>query len=118
MKDEKDILHEVEGVKAQVILCGHTHAPRVVQLYDGRLIINPGSVGLPTYDDDTPNYHAMQTYSALSSYAILEKLDSHWYAELLKVPYDYHLAVEEAHRNGRDDWEQWLATGRAYRTNT
>lgn len=36
-----------EGINAGVILCGHTHVPRVVHLRDGRMIVNPGSVGLP-----------------------------------------------------------------------
>ena len=30
---------------AALILCGHTHMPRQVRLADGRLIVNPGSVG-------------------------------------------------------------------------
>src|SRR5215469_8290578 len=36
---------EADGINARVILCGHTHIPRVVRLRDGRLIVNPGSVG-------------------------------------------------------------------------
>ena len=30
-------------------LCGHTHTPRSVRLDDGRLIVNPGSVGMPAH---------------------------------------------------------------------
>jgi len=29
-----------------VFLCGHTHVPRAVRLRDGRLIVNPGAVGV------------------------------------------------------------------------
>jgi predicted phosphodiesterase len=32
-------------------LCGHTHVSRRVILGDGRMIANPGSVGLPAFDD-------------------------------------------------------------------
>jgi predicted phosphodiesterase len=38
---------EARGIDASLILCGHTHIPRVVRLGDGRMIVNPGSVGLP-----------------------------------------------------------------------
>ena len=36
-----------EGIDAEMILCAHTHIPRVLRLRDGRLVVNPGSVGLP-----------------------------------------------------------------------
>jgi predicted phosphodiesterase len=38
---------EAHGIAASLILCGHTHIPRVVRLRDGRLVVNPGSVGCP-----------------------------------------------------------------------
>jgi predicted phosphodiesterase len=42
-------LHEVasfaRGVPASLFLCAHTHIPRRVDLPDGRVILNPGSVG-------------------------------------------------------------------------
>jgi hypothetical protein len=44
---------EASGIDASLILCGHTHIPRVVRLRDGRMIVNPGSVGLPGYDGQT-----------------------------------------------------------------
>src|ERR1700710_498138 len=31
------------GITQQLILCGHSHLARAVQLRDGRLIVNPGS---------------------------------------------------------------------------
>jgi hypothetical protein len=35
------------------------------------LIVNPGSVGLPAYSDDTPNYHRMESYAPDTSYVIV-----------------------------------------------
>ena len=61
-----------------LILCGHTHLPRVVALSSGQLVVNPGSVGLPAYADDAPVAHAMQTFSPHASYAILESGPSGW----------------------------------------
>ena len=51
---EAEIKHRAGDVDAAVVLCGHTHLAGVVKLADGRLIVNPGSVGLPAYDDDRP----------------------------------------------------------------
>jgi len=39
-------LEVLDGVKASVIVCGHTHMP-FTRLADRRLIVNPGSVGMP-----------------------------------------------------------------------
>lgn len=36
-----------DGIDATLLLCGHSHIPRAVQLSDSRLIVNPGSVGCP-----------------------------------------------------------------------
>lgn len=38
----------------EMTLCGHSHTPRTLSLPDGRLVVNPGSVGLPAYIDDHP----------------------------------------------------------------
>ena len=37
----------------RLVLCGHSHVPRAVGLPDGRLVVNPGSVGLQAFDDGT-----------------------------------------------------------------
>lgn len=112
VKDEATILSHLNEIKQPVVLCGHSHIARVVQLSSGQLIINPGSVGLPAYDDDAPGYHAMQNYSPLASYAVIEKQGEVWQVELLKVPYDVQSAVDQAQRQGRKDWAHWIKTGR------
>ena len=112
VKDEATILSHLNEIKHPVILCGHSHIARVVQLSSGQLIINPGSVGVPAYDDDVPVHHAMQNYSPLASYAVLEKQGEVWQVELLKVPYDVQSAVDQAQRQGREDWAHWIKTGR------
>src|SRR5271170_3209926 len=35
------------GITQSLILCAHSHLARAVRLADGRVIVNPGSVGLP-----------------------------------------------------------------------
>ena len=44
-----DMAREAEGSTAGLMLCGHSHVPRLVRLDDGRLILNPGSVGRPGF---------------------------------------------------------------------
>ena len=100
-----------EGIEATLMLCGHTHIPRLVRLRDGRVVVNPGSVGCPAYDDDVPVYHLMQTGTPNASYAIAEKVGAAWSVTFRSVPYDPHPMVERARAYGRDEWARSLATG-------
>ncbi|GGP22480.1 metallophosphoesterase family protein [Silvimonas iriomotensis] len=108
-----EISERLGGMDAQVIACGHTHHPRIVCTADGKLIVNPGSVGLPAYDDDHPYPHVIETGAPFARYAICEQCEGQWFAELLAVPYDYQRAVAQAQANGRPDWAHALATGYA-----
>ena len=104
IRDRLDEIHEA------VILCGHSHIPRVVKLPDV-LIVNPGSVGLPAYEDDSPEYHVMETGSQHARYATLEYNNDNWSPELISVSYDHQTAADQARRNGRPDWEVGIRTG-------
>jgi predicted phosphodiesterase len=97
---------------AAVILCGHTHLPGVAMLDDGRMIVNPGSVGLPAYDDDQPFAHRVETGSPHARYAILSDEGGNWTAELRAIVYDWEQAARHAEANGRPDWAHALRTGR------
>ena len=89
---------------ASLILCGHTHLPRSARLDDGRLIVNPGSVGLQAYSDDRPFFHLMETGTPHAKYAIVEKIDGNWVSEHISVCYDWESAAAMAEANGRSDW--------------
>ena len=97
---------------AAVILCGHTHIPGVATLDDGRIIVNPGSVGLPAYDDDRPFVHRIETGSPHARYAILSDHGGIWTTELHAIVYDWEQAARDAEGNGRPDWARALRTGR------
>jgi putative phosphoesterase len=98
---------------AALILCGHTHVPRIVRLGDGRMVVNPGSVGLPAYADDRPFPHAIETGSPHARYALVERDgEGAWHADLLCVAYDWEGAAALAQARGRDDWARALRTGR------
>ncbi|MFC3625567.1 metallophosphoesterase family protein [Vogesella amnigena] len=96
---------------ATLVLCGHSHMPRILQLPGGPLLLNPGSVGLPAYEDHDGGYHRVQTGVPHASYAIVERVAGGWQLQLLRIVYDWSLAAQQALRNGRPDWAAWLQSG-------
>ncbi|OLQ84371.1 serine/threonine protein phosphatase [Vibrio ponticus] len=113
LRSDKDILDLLQGNASPVILCGHTHIPRCVELSTGQLVINPGSVGMPAYTDDEPHLHSMETYSSKASYAILSQSESGgWDVAFHKVSYPVEFAAEQANLRDRQDWVHFLTTGR------
>jgi len=97
-----------------LLACGHTHVPRVVGLGD-LLIVNPGSVGLPAYDDDHPypqsSYHRIETGSPHARYAVVEKHLGRWTCDLISAPYDFESMALLAEQRQRADWAHALRTG-------
>ncbi|SHO57017.1 metallophosphoesterase family protein [Vibrio quintilis] len=114
LKPDQEIIRLLNGITAPVILCGHTHLPRCVELSTHQLVINPGSIGLQAYTDDEPHLHSMQNYTAKASYAILEEATTagQWQVSFHRIPYDVQSAVRAARKRGRKDWEHFLLTGR------
>src|SRR3954452_16991974 len=100
---------------APIILCGHTHVPRIVRLADGRAVINPGSVGLQAFSDLEPFSHAMETGAPHARYAVLErrKAADPWQVSFRIVAYDWDAAAARAAEKGRADWAHALRTGYA-----
>lgn len=109
-KDE--VAAKVGAHPARVILCGHSHMPRAVELDDGRLCVNPGSVGLPAFHTDWPQPHKIEMDHPAARYAILNRGRSGWEPELLAVDYDYEYAAGLAASRGRPDWAHALRRGR------
>jgi predicted phosphodiesterase len=103
------------NVRAALLLCGHTHTPRCLQLPGGRLVVNPGSVGLQAYDDDYPHPHRVENGSPHARYAIVERTSSGWSVQLRAVAYDWETAARRAEAGGRGDWADALRTGRVGR---
>ena len=54
MASPQELQSRLAGVAAGLVLCGHTHRPRVMRSAAGQLLVNPGSVGLPAFDDERP----------------------------------------------------------------
>lgn len=100
LPDEGAVAAEAEGFDYPVLLCGHTHIARSVRLRDGRLIVNPGSVGLQ-----------MVHGSPDARYAILDRRADRWSTMLCAIPYDHVGAAAQAKRNGFPNWVPALTTG-------
>lgn len=113
MNDTEAVLQQVQNVTQSVIVCGHSHQARTVWLPNGQLVVNPGSIGIPAYDDDAPYPHVMEAGSPHARYAILTRQEHGWAVEQIALPYDWHAAAAMARRNGREDRAQWIESGRA-----
>jgi diadenosine tetraphosphatase ApaH/serine/threonine PP2A family protein phosphatase len=104
---------QLTAVHQAMILCGHSHTPRILQLPNGCLVVNPGSVGLPAYSDDLPVIHKMENGSPHARYTVISQTATGWTVEQIAVPYEWNKAARQARRLGQDEWAAWLETGRA-----
>lgn len=98
--DEAEVAAKAEGLDYPVLLCGHTHIARAVRLSDGRVIANPGSVGLQ-FNLGLP----------LARYAILDRHGSEWAISLRAIPYDREAAARTAEASGFPAWREALLSG-------
>ncbi|MBT1156418.1 metallophosphoesterase family protein [Aminobacter anthyllidis] len=99
--------------KYRLLLAGHSHRADLVQLADGRLLFNPGSVGVPAYSDDTAPAHVSEQGSPLARYGLVELDEAGAVAgiDALAVPYDHEAAALRAEEGGRPEWAHALRTG-------
>jgi len=113
LRSSEEISARLTGVEGGLVLCGHSHLPRAAWLDDGRLVVNPGSVGLPAYTEELPVPYAIEAGSPHARYAIVERVAGSWRVQHIAVPYDWDAASRMSERNGRTDWAEWLRAGRA-----
>ena len=100
-----------EAGDCSLVLAGHSHHPGLARCREF-LLANPGSVGLPAYDDDAPP-HVMASGSPQAKYGLITRNNGEWDIEFVSVDYDWDAASALAEKNGRSDWARWLATGLA-----
>jgi len=105
------IQERLGDVQARIVLCGHSHQQHFVQLPGGPTILNPGSVGCPSYDDPGDDPHVSEAGSPHARYAVLDINDDGISADMVAIRYDWKAAVARADRNGRPDWANGLRTG-------
>ena len=96
----------------RLILCGHTHLPGAVQVPNGPLVVNPGSIGLPAYSHNVPFPHCVENGTPHAQYAVIHRGRGGWRVEQRRVAYDWEAAAACAAEVGRADWDYHLRTGR------
>jgi predicted phosphodiesterase len=107
-----EVRQRLHGIDAELVVCGHSHHPGVMQAPGGPLVVNAGSVGLQAYDDDHAGLHWIRNGSPHARYVLCErKTNGGWQVELIAVNYDWSAAAAQAQRNGALDWAEWLQTG-------
>jgi predicted phosphodiesterase len=94
----------------KVVLCGHSHRQAVVTGPDGCLILNPGSVGCPSFAD-LPAASNLEHRSPHARYAILTEAGGKWRVEMMALDYDWDEAARQAATLGWPRWAAMLATG-------
>ena len=111
MSPLEEIEKEAEGISQSLILCAHTHIARVVRLGDGRLVVNPGSVGGPGFSYNVPFPHLIEAGTPDARYAVLELASGSWRVTFRHAPYDNDAMAALARRNGDSEFASALATG-------
>lgn len=113
VKQNEELDPILKNIEEKIVVCGHSHQSNVIKTAS-KIIINPGSVGLPAYDDDLPIFHKMESYNNHASYSVLcINNEGNVSIESVSIPYDFESAAKLAEKNDRPDWAKWLRTGRA-----
>lgn len=110
IKSKNEIDRLLTDIKQRIVICGHSHVSKIVET-DNKLIVNPGSVGLPAYDDDLPVYHKMENFNPRTNYVVLNYKHDSPKIERISLNYDFEKAASLAEVNKRDDWAKWIRTG-------
>ncbi len=111
VRPETELNEILKNIDQSIVVCGHSHVPNLIKA--GRFtIINPGSVGLPAYDDDEPVYHKMENHNPSACYSILEFDTGGVKIDQVSLPYDFEKAAQLAEKNNRTDWARWIRTGK------
>lgn len=99
------------GCDYPVILCGHTHVPRLVALSGDRIVVNPGSVGCPGFYIPISPPVSWSSGAPHARYAILDKTQSGWRVNFRAVTYDFAAAAKAVAARGSAELSRALATG-------
>jgi putative phosphoesterase len=109
------VMKQIRRISADIILTGHSHLPRLVRLSDGRLVVNPGSVGLPAKEEDHPIPHCIEVGSPHARFSTLDFSEGNCSVMFHAVTYDNRRAIQLANEKNRGDWAYALETGFALR---
>ena len=111
-RSDTELASLLQGISENIILCAHTHVQRAHNMACGKLIINPGSVGLPSYSDNLPYPHKMESGTPYAKYCVIDMTDQGLATySFRQVKYDWVSASSKARLLGREDWSHSLLFG-------
>jgi predicted phosphodiesterase len=100
------------GMAARVVLCGHSHRTGMVQVPDGPLVVNPGSLGLPGFRISREPAHRQEAGTPHARYAMLDVSGTRVAVEMLAIGYDWDRAARRAEEHGFNAaWPHVIRTG-------
>ncbi|HVW14869.1 MAG TPA: metallophosphoesterase family protein [Mucilaginibacter sp.] len=110
--NDEELIKRTAGISERIVLCGHSHVNRVVYLSNDKVILNPGSVGLPAYLGNGQHRFAMESNTPHAKYAIVHADGGAISIEQVLCAYDWRKASEAARKNGNEKWANFLLYGR------
>lgn len=110
--NDEELIAKLADIRERVILCGHSHVSRVVYLSNDKIILNPGSVGLPAYLGNGKHRFAMESMTPHAKYAVVHSDSDAISIEQVLCAYDWNAASEAALKNGNEKWAKYLLYGR------
>ena len=110
--NDEELVEKTKYIKELIILCGHSHVNRVVYLSNNKIILNPGSVGLPAYLGNGEYRFAMESMTPHAKYAIITVDGNDINIDQVNCTYDWNEAAKTAKENGSENWANFLLHGR------
>jgi predicted phosphodiesterase len=110
--NDEELIERTRHINEKIILCGHSHVNRIVYLSNGKIILNPGSVGLPAYLGTGAYRFVMESMTPHAKYAIVHTKDDGINIEQVHCTYNWQAAAEAAKSNGNQKWAAYLLNGR------
>lgn len=110
--NDEELVTKIAGIEERIILCGHSHVSRVVYLSNNKIILNPGSVGLPAYLGNGEHRFAMESMTPHAKYSVVHADGDNISIEQVLCAYDWNAASEAALNNGNEKWAKYLLYGR------
>ncbi len=110
--NDEELIQKTAQVSQRIILCGHSHVNRLAYLTNGKIILNPGSIGLPAYLGNGEHRFAMESMTPHAKYALVKVNGDDINIELIHCAYEWNTASAAAKANGSEKWAQFLLHGR------
>ena len=111
-KTPDELTAMLNGVDAPIVLCGHSHVPRIIKSSGATTVLNPGSVGLPAYESEWEGktYYA-ESGSPHARYAMLTEVNAKFSVDLIAIDYDYTSSAQKADSEKFRDYARALSQG-------